>query len=108
MRRCASCGGSVDGEYAQAQNDEMGLTEGTICRDCARSVETNPQMENLIEEIATGLSEDNAQEFQGFSKKKQVEFAIICIGKGIAEGGSLGFHETLRKYSVLLLLEEPA
>lgn len=102
---CSSCGQKIEAEVFEAQRDHGSFTEGADCRDCLERVPTEPQMTQLFEEIRKGLSPENREKWEGGTQEDKVIFAMHLIKEGVAEGGSVGFHEQLRKYGCLLLMD---
>lgn len=105
VERCSCCRAKIEPEVLEAQRKHGDFTEGADCRDCLESVPDNPQMQNLFTEIRDGLSDENTEKWDDLDREDRVLFAMQLINEGIAEGGSPGFHEQLRKYACLLLAD---
>lgn len=105
MLRCSSCGGSVDEPWAEHQNAELDLTEGTVCRECARSVVHLGGTETAIELMADALNDENAAEFDAMSRGEQAEVAFVMMRKGVISGGSPGLLLSLQKFVLLRVFE---
>lgn len=104
-RLCSSCGQQVEPDVYQAQAAE-GFTDSAMCRSCLRGVRDNPQLEQLYEQIREALNDENGERWGGLSADDRFYFALHCINEGLAEGGSPGFHEHLRRYVCLLAAED--
>jgi hypothetical protein len=101
--QCSVCGSSVSEEIEQIQRNKLdiGTVGGPDCESCIRDVRNNPQLENLIEQIAESLNDVNAAIYRDSDKDEQIMFAVHCLNEEIVEGGSLGFHTQLHKYMAI-------
>jgi hypothetical protein len=102
---CQCCGKQVDPEIAQTQLDTLDQCEtgDPSCRECIESVESNPQLQSLIDIIEESLNPTNSAIYQQQPIGDKILFAISCINKGHVNGGSIGLHVQLKKYSAVVL-----
>lgn len=107
-RRCGSCGNPVGSAFADAQHDQLDLTEGTVCRECARRIEDHPWTEDLLDEIHDALNPGNHEKWDNLNTEERVLFALRRIQDGTIRGGSPGLVGHLQQYAVLVSIKEEA
>lgn len=98
---CSACSRTVD-EQAHKAQAARDLLDGSLCSECIRSVKSNPQLTDLLEQIEEALNATNAEMWrEHISESDRILFAAKQLANGNVEGGSPGFVDHLNRYVAL-------